>query len=234
MMDCAQYKRAILADPQHPTAEMRLHAAECHACARYTENLLRFETRLERALRVPIDAAAEPQVIPLRPRPAPLRRGWLALAASVLVAAFVAGGLWLALPRPGLAADVVGHVAAEPQAWSQPEVPVSKSQLDAVLRDSRLRLKSSAGLVSYASSCPFRGHHVPHLVVQTGSGPVTVMVLTHESVSGVVHFDEQGYHGMIVPVPGHGSLAVLARGANADLEPVQEVAAKVVDALDWN
>ena len=27
-----------------------------------------------------------------------------------------------------------------------------------------------------------------------------------------VHFDEQGYRGVIVPVPGHGSLAVLTRG----------------------
>ena len=43
---------------------------------------------------------------------------------------------------------------------------------------------AGAGLVSYANSCVFRGHHVPHLVVQTEAGPVTVMVLVHES--GVV------------------------------------------------
>ena len=78
-----------------------------------------------------------------------------------------------------------------------------------MLRDSRLRLSNGAGMVSYASSCAFRGHRVPHLVIQTESGPVTVMVLVHEGVRKPVRFDEQGYRGVIVPVAGHGSLAVL-------------------------
>ena len=47
--------------------------------------------------------------------------------------------------------------------------------------------------------------------MQTESGPVTVMVLVHERVSKPLQFDEQGYRGVIVPVPGHGSLAVLGR-----------------------
>ena len=81
-----------------------------------------------------------------------------------------------------------------------------------MLRDSHVRLAAGAGVVSYASSCAFRGHHVPHLVIQTESGPVTVMVLVHERVQKPVQFDEQGYRGVIVPVAGHGSLAVLTHG----------------------
>ena len=38
---------------------------------------------------------------------------------------------------------------------------------------------------------------VPHLVVQTEMGPVTVMVLVHESVAKPVPFEEQGYRGVI-------------------------------------
>ncbi len=253
MMECADYRRVVLADPHHPTADMRSHAAACHDCTRYTERILAFESRLERALRVPVGGARDggagvngSNVVPLRParppaRSAPaaaamsprLRRGWLAAAASVLVAVCVAGGLWLALPRPSLAADVVGHMAGEPGAWSRTDVPVPGRKLDQVLHDSRLRLKSSAGLVSYANSCPFRGHRVPHLVVQTDAGPVTVMVLTHETVNVAMHFDEQGYRGMIVPIPGHGSVAVLERGANTDMKAVEEVAARVRGAIDF-
>ncbi len=150
MMECADYRRAILADPHHPTADMRSHAASCHDCGRYTERVLAFERLLERALRVPVGAAQDSgaaasaagtsggNVIPLRsPRSPPgsdtaaaamslrLGRGWFAAAASVLVAVFVAGGLWLALPRPSLAADVVSHMAGEPGAWSRTDVPVS-------------------------------------------------------------------------------------------------------------
>jgi len=72
---------------------------------------------------------------------------------------------------------------------------------------------------------------VPHLVVQTPSGPVTVMVLVHEAAGVPAQFDEQGYRGTIVPMPGHGSIAVLMRDPGAaDLE---RIAAQVRDAIAW-
>ena len=96
-----------------------------------------------------------------------------------------------------------------------------------------MRLRPDAGMVSYAQSCLFRGHHVPHLVVQTGMGPVTVMVLVHENVAAARMFDKGGYRGTIVPVPGHGSIAVLVKGDEGDLAQVESVAARVKDAIVW-
>jgi hypothetical protein len=49
-----------------------------------------------------------------------------------------------------------------------------------------------------------------------------------------MHFDEQGYRGMIVPVPGHGSLAVLERNDDTDPQAVEAVSAQVLHALDWS
>jgi hypothetical protein len=88
-------------------------------------------------------------------------------------------------------------------------------------------------MVSYAQSCEFRGRHVPHLVVQTAMGPITVMVLVHETVSKATPFDEEGYRGVILPVPGHGSLAVLARGRDADLGSIEKIAERVEAAIVW-
>jgi len=88
-------------------------------------------------------------------------------------------------------------------------------------------------LVSYASSCAFRGYHVPHLVIQTASGPVTVMVLVHEQVVRSKRFDEQGYRGVIVPVAGHGSLAVLTRGETVDFAAVEGIARRVQASIVW-
>jgi hypothetical protein len=96
-----------------------------------------------------------------------------------------------------------------------------------------MRLATSAGLVSYANSCLFRGYLVPHLVVQSASGPVTVMVLVHESVPAPVRFDEQGYRGMILPMPGHGSVAVLVRDQDADLKSVERMALMLRGAIEW-
>ena len=155
------------------------------------------------------------------------------MAASVLLAVVVAGVLWVAVPGASVAADVVTHMAEEPNAWRRTDVPVPDAELQEVLRNTHLRLAPGSAMVSYASSCKFRGQHVPHLVIQTDSGPVTVMVLVHERVSKPVQFDEQGYRGVILPVTGHGSIAVLTHGPTTDIETVERIAAQVLASIVW-
>jgi hypothetical protein len=240
MMDCSAYRRSIMADPRDPDPLLGEHLKSCRECSLYTEKLLRFESRLDRAVRVSVPddrAVPDDRVVPLRSRaarPTMYRKRWFAMAASVLLAVVVAGILWLASPRSSLAADVVTHMGGEPGAWLQTAVPVPSSELAGVLKDSHLRLNEGAGVVSYASSCAFRGHHVPHLVIQTESGPVTVMVLVHERVQKPVRFDEQGYRGVIVPVAGHGSLAVLTHSSSTDIKTVELIAAQVLDSITWS
>lgn len=246
-----EYRKAVLSDPQAMSPELLEHRNGCVECNDFTQRVLRFEGRLQRALYVDVSTwrgdipqqdtpAMSPNSATVLPfqraagatRAERPRRGWLALAASVLLS-IVVGGFWLSVPGYSLAADVVTHMAEEPQAWRTTEVAVPAAALLTVLERSEVRLRPSAGVVSYASSCAFRGHHVPHLVVQTDQGPVTVMVLTHETLHRQATFDEQGYRGVIVPVKGHGSLAVLAKGATADMDEVEKTAARVLAAIDY-
>jgi len=229
-MDHTQYRSATMADPHDPDPDLRAHRESCAECRAFTEQLLRFEARLERALL--IDIPTKPVVLPFAGRAQGPRR-WMAMAASLLLALVVAAGVWLTLPQRSLAAAVVAHMAGEPDAWQLTDVPVPDADLNGVLKDSKLRLKPAAGVVSYASSCSFRGHKVPHLVVQTQSGPVTVMVLVHEAVRKSMQFDEHGYRGTIVPVPGHGSIAVLMRDASSRSGEVERIAARVDDSIVW-
>ena len=251
MMRCADYRRSMMIDPRDPEPQLREHRESCDDCHLYTERLLRFESRLDRALRVSVpDHAAQADadfpgntagsVVPLLAKPqrpvrpsSAHRKGWWAMAASVLIAVGVAGALWLSVPGPSLAADVVTHMAGEPDAWRRTDVAVPSIELQNVLRDSHLRLTPGAAMVSYAASCEFRGHRVPHLVLQTASGPVTVMVLVHEPAAQPVHFNEQGYRGIIVPVPGHGSLAVLTRDPGTNTQALSQIAARVQDSIVW-
>jgi Protein of unknown function (DUF3379) len=254
MMRCADYRRSMMVDPRDLDPQLREHRESCHDCQVYTERLLRFESRLDRALRVAVPAHAEtpaqtdadfqgdstasvlllPEKSPAQVRRSPVyRKGWWAMAASVLLAVVVAGALWLSVPGPSLAADVVTHMAGEPDAWRRTDVPVPSSELQDVLRNSHLRLATGAGMVSYASSCAFRGHRVPHLVIQTASGPVTVMVLIHEQAAKPLRFDEGGYRGVIVPVQGHGSLAVLTQDSTTDSKAIEQIAARVLDSIVW-
>lgn len=242
MIDCTAYRRALLADPRDQSEELRAHRAACAACAEFSARLERFEMRLERAARVPAASARAASGGPRGPGDELARRrarrgfggrGRLALAASVLLGVGIVGALWLAVPRTTLADAVVAHMAEEPQAWRRTEVPVPDARLEAVLRNTHVRLSSRTGLVSYANSCLFRGHHVPHFVVQSDRGPVTVMILVHERVAAPVHFDEQGYRGVIMPVPGHGAMAVLTRGAGDGPAFVAQVARRLLASLVW-
>jgi hypothetical protein len=246
MMDHARYRAAIIVDPRSDDAELALHREACPECRRYTEELRRFEARLEQALRV--DIAARSNVVPFmrwaRAGKAPAQRpdAWRtrqlpAMAAGLVLGAVLAGAVWIGVPGRSLAADVVAHMADEPAAWRVTDTGVPAPQLNAVLRGSNLRLTGQAGTVSYANSCSFRGYRVPHLVVQTASGPVTVMVLVHERTGKSTQFDEQGYRGTILPVPGHGSIAVLMRdpkaaGAAGEVD-VQAIAARVLQSIHW-
>jgi hypothetical protein len=233
-MTHAQYRIAILADPHNADAEQRAHREACAECRAFTEQLLKFESRLEQAVRV--DIAPRAEVLPFerkRANVAPAARRWLGLAASVVLGAALVGGVWLTVPQSSLAAAVVAHMAGEPEAWQRTDVAVPQLELAEVLKDSKLRLKPDAGIVSYASSCTFRGHKVPHLVVQTASGPVTVMVLVHEAPRRPTQFASEGYRGTIVPVPGHGSIAVLMRDSRIDADEIQRIAARVDDSIVW-
>jgi len=258
MIDCRQYRRALLADPAHAAPEWAAHRESCASCAEFTARLRSFEDRLARAVRLPApagQAVAEGErpggeVLPLRPggargprghrgperawdRRGFMRRGRFALAASVLLGAGLAAILWLAVPRSSLADDVVAHMAGEPDAWRSTGAAVPAPALAAVLREAHVRLSKGAGVVSYARSCSFRGHRVPHLVVQGADGPATVMVLVHEKVPGEAHFDEQGYRGVIVPVAGHGALAVLMQVGGADSKSVERIAAQLIASIEW-
>jgi len=231
MIDCNDYRRRITAEPA--LAGLLTHHADCAECAAFAGRLRAFEDRLAAAMRIDLPASADrSNVIALVPRtPARSARRWLAVAASVLLGVGIAAVLWLGTAESSLAADVVQHMGHEPAAWATTDARVPNAELADVLKDAHVRLLPTMGRVSYAMSCLFRRHHVPHLVVQSEAGPVTVMVLTHENVTQPQRFDEQGYRGMIVPMPGHGSVAVITRGRS--MPETERVVASLAGAIQW-
>jgi len=231
MMDHEQYRRVVLANPLSTEAEIEAHRARCEDCRAFTERLITFEQRLVSALKV--TAPTRAKILSFDARAAVgLAKGrrWLALAASVAMA-FVAAGIWLT-PRSSLAADVVSHMAEEPAAWEN-HATLSAGELAPVLKRANMTLNPNAASVSYANSCSFRGRVIPHLVVQSPSGPVTVMVLIYESVSKARQFDEQGYRGTILPIPHHGSIAVLMKELGTTPAEIDAIAAQVRSAIVW-
>jgi hypothetical protein len=227
-MNCSDARFALAADPHNGDPALLEHLERCPACAAYASDMHELDQRLREALTVPVPGVK----LPSGPYPAtpttPASGGGLArrettrrfaLAAGIAGVAILAGLLWAGFPRQSLASAVVAHMAHEPDAWLTTEA-LSEAEIDDVMSRSRLRLAHGLPDVTYAHSCWFRGRHVPHLVVQTPEGPVTVLVLPEEPVQRSIRFDEGGYQGTLVPAP-RGSIAVLAR-AEADVARVAE------------
>lgn len=239
-MNCLEFRRIVGAQPDIATPEVVAHAQQCPACARYRQELQQMDQLIHRALK--IDTRSNAAVAAALPHEAPVERiranrirairprrsmQW-GLAASVLAAVLAGLFLWVADPRETLAEQIIEHAQEEADAMVRTSDIADPEKVASILSRSGVRMKPDAVAVSYAQSCPFRGHRVPHLVVQTDAGPVTVLLLAQEkSIAKPATFDESGYSGVIIPAP-RGVLAVLGRGA-----PVEEIAAKVLAAVDY-
>jgi len=228
-VDCLEFRRLAGADPQHPDAAVLEHAAGCGRCAGYLRQTLDLDQRILAALSVPVAPRPAGRVAaPAAPIPGLDRRRWYALAASIVAGVMVGSLLWVGGPRNSLAQDVLAHMDHEPEAFVVTTTAADTAVVDRVLERGSIRLRPEVGTVSYANSCRFRGRTVPHLVVQTDDGPVTVMVLRNERPDAPVRFAEHGFSGTIVPA-GPGSIAVVG-AAGADLAQATE---RVVAAVDW-
>jgi hypothetical protein len=224
---CEQARLAIGATPDQDSAELKVHLAGCPACREFGAETRALNDRIRRALQlsppgmVEITGAANVAGRPI------WRRAW-ALAAAVLLAVTA-----LILVRPSqsntaLAAEIVAHVAdpEEATSWENTEI-VAAGVLDRVLHGAGVEIDTAGSeKVVYAHSCVLRGRSVPHLVLRTSSGPLTVLPLVGESLSAEQVFNENGLSGVLLPQPG-GAIAVLGRGP-ADVRALaRELAQKI-------
>ncbi len=219
-MTCEEARLLIGAVPGASTAVLEEHLRGCPDCARLREEMQALDGEIRMALERAPETTARELV-----RREPVWRSW-ALAAGVALATFAVLGVWVLRPTDTLAHDVVAHVQREPDSWLAAE-HVSAEGISAALRGAGVALDITSDRLRYVHSCWFRGHYVPHLVVQTAQGPVTVLILRHERTRAARGFSEAGMSGVIVPAE-RGSLAVLARGVKVDT-----IAAQVQREVRW-
>jgi hypothetical protein len=216
---CDEARLLIGADPGGTTAALEEHVRGCAACAVLRVEMRALDDDIRRALERPPDLA--------RSRTAPPAWRQWALAASVALATFLALAVWLLRPSDTLAREVVAHVEGEPESWLATQ-QLTAEGVDQALRRAGVTLGITSDRITYAQSCWFRGHYVPHLVVQTTRGQATVLILRHEHVPARRAFNEAGMTGVIVPAE-RGSIAVLARGSGN----IDEIAGAMQREVRW-
>lgn len=232
-MNCNEYRQALTAEPDFDGAAA--HVAECADCRAWRAGLLAFDANIRAALAIDVPALRMPELPPVdttgvtalgagRSRKV---RGWLALAASTVLA--VAIGYRLAGPvhYDSLADEVLAHVDHEPRAMQVTDVGVPADRLAEVTRPIAA-IGADAPLVTYARSCVINGRDVPHLVVQGERGPVMILLMPEEPVEAAIPLEDEDNRGVILPV-GRGSIAIVG----ARDEPVDRLEKRIRNSVTW-
>jgi hypothetical protein len=201
------------------------HLAHCAQCTLFQQQMQRMDQDLSRLFAAALGPRSDTPIraLPIMPRPraTPVTQrfsGLMALAASVILSIGVGIVFWTLRPQPSLAAGVLDHVAHASASWSE-VAPMTAAATTEVLAGAGVWLDPADTTVTYARTCLFNGHWVPHLIVRTAAGPITVMVLNREHIAARQSFRQNGYSGILVPAPSGGTLAVIARG-DPDLDAV--------------
>ena len=227
MMNCEEYREAIAADPSFDGGAG--HVTECAACQAYRNEMLALNATIARALVLDAPDLVMPElpdietdkVVPLAHRRRVTPPLWLAMAATVVIAAFlgvrfIGGGV----EYESLADEVLAHLDHEPYALRVSDEPVSDRRLSSVVASDVAQMDHSGGLITYAQTCVINGRRVPHLVIQGERGPGTIVLMPDEMISAAMPRRDEVFEGAILPV-GNGSIAIIGEHEE-DLAKIEE------------
>jgi len=233
-MNCEEYRQAIAADPSFDGGAG--HLGSCAACQAYRQEMLSLDGTIARALEIDVPELVMPELADVEPdKVVALHRRrlaaptWLALAATVAVAAIIGVRmLGSDVQYESLADEVIAHLDHEPQSLRVTDVAVSDRRLRSVVPADVADFDRSTSLISYAQTCIINGRNVPHLVIQGAKGPVTVLLMPEEEVSEAIELKGTNINGVILPV-GDGSIAIIGEAE----ERIEEIQERVTQSVTW-
>ncbi len=234
-MNCEEYREAIAAEPSFDGGAG--HLSECAACQAYRQEMLELDKAIGKALALDVPELEIPELpeieadnvvaLPKRRWSAP---AMLAMAATVVLAAFIGFRMiGSGSEYESLGQELLAHLEHEPYALRVTDEPVTDARLASVVPANIASMDHSAGLITYAQSCVVNGKTVPHLVLQGERGPVTIILMPDEMVSGPESVEGDSVQGIILPV-GDGSIAIFGEREEA----LDRIERKVLESVSWS
>jgi hypothetical protein len=218
-MNCLEFRRHVLTEPDSRDAAYLQHRRACPACATLAAREAQFELRFQRVLHVEPPPGLAARVLLRQSLDRSRDRRAYSLAAGVLLVLTLVGGLLFRTPLPSLEEALVGHIQEEPDSLISAS-RLSLTQVNHTLKTLSLRAEASLGEVRYAGLCRIRRGEGAHLVLAGTQGPVTVLLMPGESVAERVAFRRDQLHGVILPM-GPGSMAIVG-GTEAEIQSIEQ------------
>ena len=236
MMNCDQYRQAVAAEPSFDGAAD--HVSVCADCQAFRDDMRALDAGIAKALQIDLPTLTLPElptidaqdnVVSLASRRALSKPRWIALAASVMLAAVIGIRMFAGVDNISLADEVLAHLDHDPAALVVSTTPVSDERLIQAVPGNVAHMDHSAGLITYAQSCEINGNTVPHLVIQGELGPITILLMPDEKIRAAQTLDGDNVHGVLLPV-GNGSVAIIG----VREEPLERIEKSVLSSVTWS
>ena len=235
MNTCEEYREAIAAEPSFDGGAA--HLSQCASCQAFRAEMLALDLKISSALAISVPELKLPELPELdtsKVTAMPLRRfaqpAWLAVAATVTLAAFSGFGMFGSdVSNATLAEQILVHIDHEPGAFRVVDEAVTDKRLARVVPANIATLNHSAGLITYARSCLINGREVPHLVIQGEFGPITILLMPGEKITGAQTIEGENVHGIILSV-GDGSIAIIGEVG----EHLERIEKQVMNSVTWS
>lgn len=208
-MDLSEFRRRLGAEPASEDAEMRAARRAGPEFAASAAAADRFEALLHEAVDVPVPPGLVDDLVALRsPRS---RRLWpVALAAGLLLAVGAAGVTWQL--RPGwdtVEGYVIAHYRHDGPELLQRLGTTEPSRTQDLL--ARFELEAApdlTGIIGVIKACPTPDGRGLHMVLDTRSGPLTVIYMPRTPVADGARLAFDDVEAMLVELPS-GSAALI-------------------------
>jgi hypothetical protein len=216
-MNCLEFRRRLGSEPASTQADFVAHRSGCGFCSAAQARADEFESRIRRALDVPVPASLADRILlaqttQLRHGLRHRRRGVaviaLAAAASVVVALLAVNRPQSAMPE--LAGMVAEHLREHVVSASDADRPVPSADVIEAFAARGVSIASVPEGVNYVHKCPAGPYRTVHMVMPEREGLVSVVYVADAKASGRTDFDHAGIRGRELPL-GKGSLIMLAQ-----------------------
>ena len=251
-MNCLEFKRLALSDPNSRDKSFIEHSAGCPDCLKYVGGVRQMDSELAGSLDVEVlsdlmarlqlnqEMTEESEEVELNGNvvafSAPVKR--YAIAASFALALFVAGFMTsnhfginnsISEDYQSLLSGVVEHMNEQPitPVWDVDRANKTANTLLASY-DGKMQLKHLSNL-QFSRICPMGQYKGLHATLDTPNGQVTFAYIKSDSVGELLDAGYEGYVSRIKPVRG-GNLVIISRTNKA----VEEADSQLEDAMYWD
>lgn len=223
-MDELEFRRRIMSDPKAKDAELLDAAKESESNAKYLEDVLALDARIEQAMKVEVPDDLADRILFHQPESnvvkVEFRKRTLSLAASIIFAFGLLvgqvnwGNVLVSPAQASLSDTAMKHVNNEMGFIDPLDENVSKAQINAKLLPFAYQLGQNFPYhVYYLNHCGFGESNAMHMVFQGEKGKVTLFLTGHPSEQSKT-FDKDGLSGIVEPLGETSFILVGEQGEN--------------------